>query len=541
MNTRVFYSRLVGLIGLFLCCAGESVVAQPVTPQLTGPQDLFRLCKPTILVITDFQVLSVAPGTILPRPPIYYVAGRQVDIAMTIPACTGIQHVQYGGVDIPLGSVDGVEQAQKFYTIERDEPLPGDLHRVTIRLHLHSLGRGNSTKVRVTAASIVGTLANFQEITLVDVKEVGGTVAVSISANELRNNFFAGIYDKFGDDARHVPAPGEGGNTSYDPSYSYLPLTGGSRFLLGADGITLAQRFTVQVDNWCDQRISVAGRFQLVRNPPAPLEVQWDKGPSISMSQGVHCDAVEGLVMPAWILRGLEEAHGKRELRSQVQTFVDESLGSCDILDCAYVVSSVVTSTHDMVVQLLLTFPRVVIEVPYNTRDVESPFNTGLALNPNESVAVLVSGVLDVCLDGGGANSGSCQSTKTGPKGLFNWNANSPVPYPWQLYGDYYQYFEERAKARAALVGFTRESGRLPRGNDNPAALLVRLGNGESNDTIRRTGFKCGLTARPDIEDRAAFSANDYRSPSNNEYGSGTWRIVIGFAPGVAESLGACQ
>jgi hypothetical protein len=488
--------------------------------------DPILLCPPTTPVFGPLAVTVPSPGKILSHAPIHYTTGNTVDIAFRLPDCTGVSEVRYGTVVLGTES-GGIDAPSAYYEILSDSPVRGGGHVTTLRLHLSSsLGQGGAGVVRLTASSVIGIAPTATaELTLSRVKDIGAPASFSISEQELHNGLVASVYNQFGDDGDFTDP--SSGKHFYDPVYSSNWLR------IEPDGIRFNQRFAMSATA-CDPVVNTSGRFHLAKSG-TDVEVVWDSGPTVDTDFDLLCSIVT-LGIPQIVAAFVDPPIDT--IKDRVEGMVDSALAAsgCGAL-CASQIDSFSMLTDELRVNLAPRdlsgnpLERILIEIPYNTNHTEYPFSYGVPLRSGDKVVVMPAGRQQACTTAGTASSSTCAKAPTAPSGLFNWNTNVPVPNPWVLYGTVYAYYEERHEARNQLVGLTRDAAKLPLPTRQPASLVARRGNGTSNSSRGSAATPCRVDARAGGQDRVAFGANDYRSASGWDYGSGTYRITLGFLP----------
>lgn len=508
-------------IGLVACCGAGCAALEVDEEQaeLIGI-DPTLLCKAVVPTISNITVTALPGGDRLVRDTIFYVAGDGVELALTIPACSGLTEVRWNGTALGTSSGD-IEPVSAYYTLLGEDVLDGNLRRVRLRLHFTNLGRGNTNTLQLTVRAVIGTAATTAQRTVVEVADAGSPVTYSMSEAELSNRFIESIYDRFGDDGRDEDE--ETGIVLFDPSY--VPV------VVDAEGIHVS--LSMKVDLYasfddvsfpevCIPTISMSGTY-VIDSGVSGVGATWVSGPSSSITLPFGCGTLD-----PWVEMAIA-AQAAERFDASIQTAVaDLELPCGTMLTCDFT-----TTTDEVVLTSPVLASNVVIAVPYNTTSAPTPWSTGLALNPGEPIFIAASGLSTVCKSAGSALPGTCGAAKLGQAGLFNWKSNPPVDSPWVLIGTVYAYYAERAQARAALVGLSRNTAPLPMPTRNAGSLVARLANGPSAAAIsawRPLGEPCQMYARPLVQDRIAFGANDYRSSSGAEYGSGTWFITIIFA-----------
>lgn len=472
------------------------------------------LAAPTI---SSPAVTAPSPSQLTTRGNIRYLAGTQVDIALTIPTCASVTGVLYGGT--ALATSPGIDGAI-WYSVVSDVSAGTGYHRVTVRLNLRAVVNGSSWPVQVRVQNIWASTVTYN-FPLVRVKEIATHASVSLTATELENELIAGIYDRFGDDGEYVENAGEDLEIVLDdPSYGDLWIDDAGVHLHFTARVNLPKTIgDVNLPHTCDPTISISGTFGIEDSSSGAYAV-WTAGPTFSID------------FPPLICPSISSAMVQDVATDMLNDLVNGIIADKTDPVCTLIACSFTTSPGELrMIAPDPPFDRVVIEVPYNTIATNEPWLTGVALNAGEAVAVAVSEQSLVCTSAGTAGIATCAAVEASPSGLFNWNS-APVPSPWILVGTVWAYYPERHQARNQLVGLTRTMSKLPIPNAHPGSTVARFANGPATtdrSAFYRVGAPCLLHARTGGEDRLAFGANDYRTSTAAEYGSGVWRITIGF------------
>jgi len=500
--------------------------------RLSGEFEGGQACPKEVQPEIFSAVISTpVPKDLLVRGEIFYVAGGELDITLLVSACSTVVKVFFiqpravsGTIEFETeattsDSIEGSIENPYYYTVLGREAVDEERWREHIRLHFPNRGEGRTYLARIHVESIKGTLANDFEFTLVEVAEVQPQAVISLSANELRNGFIAGIYQDFGDDGVRVEhQDGEEKRTLKDPAYEDL------EFRITEDGINFSWNVKVIIPGFCDPTIYMAGRFHLDRSGNN-INVVWDDGPRVNIEVPLLCKLPLAILDPILVFFG-GYIHNlvEEKVRDVVQQQVNQL--TRNLAGIVILINTFQYRTDELRIALSVgELPRVAIDVPYGRLRLEEAFLYGMALNPDERVLILASGLTAVCSTEGSPL--ECQ-IKTGPAGLFNWDANVPVPTPWRIseFGTV-AYFEERHKAWKALEGVRRNLSRLPFPEENAVALVGRLANEAFTSRYRYLGASCLITTRSSGEDRLVFGANDYRYVGAREFGSGFWRVTI--------------
>lgn len=436
-------------------------------------------CRPELHLLEDRTLLSVVPQiidarvsapdptTILVRHPIYYTSGKLLDVSLTLPTGIGVSELRVGAAAIPkAGMIDPIDGTSTYYELRSDWVLTRSEHRLGVRLHFSNPGDGTSNPVRVIVANLLGgavertvpATAEY-DFTFATVKEVNGAPAISIAEAELRNQLILGLFNKFGDTGRFVT---DDGHEFYDPSYD-IDLR------IRPDGIHFGMSMKYNLPYYCDPKARVEGVFTLERTADGKLQAHWLDGPNVvdldfsdEGLEEIYCDVpatVVDSVIGTFTLTFADLASVVTYfVRDKIASAIDDQIASvvsglgCSGLDCLDFVPTgpLGTFAHELRVPLILPFPGITIQVPYNIDSTEHPLISGLALNPLDQVIVTSAGLSDVAKMNVGAPPGGA-SLPVGPNGLFNYNTS--IPEPLATLGDPTSgaIYPQRIEAQSAL------------------------------------------------------------------------------------------
>ncbi len=511
------------------------------------------------------SVTAPAPGSLLARSTslnsfvsnsdIYYVAGKMLDIALTIPTCTFVSAVKVSGNNVPQAEqVDQIEGGSTYYRILSDQSLPNGWHRVTLRLHFRNLGQGVSLPVQILVRNpnlrVAAAEFNF---TMVQVKEVGGNVAISLSEAELRNDVILGFLDLVTRNDRLYNFNFDGLVFEINSNGIYIDFE--SKFVLDPSG-------TIP----CDPTIGARALFTLRLDPNQGLLVVdwkpfyrgglWHKSPDPKVDAPLGCDlASAGLtILAGEILESVARDRLAKQIQNQVTTAVTGYFPE-GIPNPVSLISSIETHPDelrmnldmgevDRIVELGQGSHRlpgrgglhgwVTIEVPYRALDPDTPANFGaFALKANDAVIVVASGLAGVCeTDGSRMVSGptwpNCVPIKAGPTGL-------PTGRRTDIHSICTRGDRDSGGACRNLDKLWRARP-IPLANENVGALIARQRDGS---TVMSPGLlgTVGSVFQTSQAGWLEFGTNDHRSvpdhygrcggPCGSEYGSGLFRITL--------------
>ena len=511
----------------------------PATEVVADPLVCTETVEPGV---SEFVVRAPAPGSLLNHAPIYYLEGDTLQLSLLLSKCTFVGEISLVLFDGPGGiiqldteatgydPIEGTSGSPYYYEIVSDFPEEdSSRHRVTLNLHFPDHDDGRSIAVGLLIYKRPGgpAFSGQREFTVSLVKTVGGEGRWGLAENEIRNDFVSAIYQEFGDDGRSNQG------RLYDPSYRSLLVK------IEEDGIHFMWRVKAEIENFCDPTIKIDGRFEIVPQG-AMLDVVWaDDGPDVDIDFAIHCDVALSLLGPVvGIAQAIARNNARQDVRNRIATQVAAIAGALNE-DVFTFLNRVDMMPGELQVVFNLPIDHVTIDVPYGQLRLQEPANFGLALNPDERVFALASGLASVC-GTDGRPLPNCD-TATNPSGNFNWNTNNPIPSPWfvtdtGLVG----YLKQRHNAWKELVGLRRAAERLPFVNENVGMLVGRLENAAGRSQHLLLADACAITARAGAEDRLAFGPNDYRFKGLRDNGTDTWQVTVHWPPPIAE-IPACR
>lgn len=509
--------------------------------------------------IFSLTVSAPNPAQLLARPPIYYAAGSEVDVAVELPNCIGLESVALGANQVPAwDQANRIEGGQEYYRVIEDRPWysrpfgpqggkasqPADRHRVTLRLHFTNLGQGHSALVRVGARSVAsvgsrGQAATYRHFTLVGVKRVGGRVMVTLPETELRNLNTLGTYQKFQsgsytarsvaynvtvvDPITHATTTRDSVVTSvtlYDPVYP-------PAVTLGDGLIHMRWVAKARVAGWCDPTVTTTGLFTVAVDPTGHLFLQWPAlppvpgggpaqrpaNPDVDLDMPLRCDIGAGpLTAIQQIVLRLIEGMAAEQVPREITQSVDSVMGTlnCPGNGCGSWIESIHSTAGrlDVVLRQPVTkepvFPAsVTIDVPYRAlgpRAAGAP--TGVAV-PAGLLFVFARGTNSLCSDDR-ARAPSCPSLVAGPNGLFH-NGNNPF---WNPRRPDQGFYGEAARASNGLYKVIRQPQFLPIAGGpvdrpwapttgNAGALIARVHDGQAEGSVKVIGTANGVPISP--------------------------------------------
>jgi hypothetical protein len=506
---ELMHARKLCLALLWFLLLGSLACESP-PPTTESLSSGFSFCLPTPPSLSDPVVSAPSGSHLLAHAPLYYLAGGQLDVTLTIPACNSIGGVHWGTIDLPTSS--GID-VSTWYSIVANTTLADGRHRVTVRINTQPWTNGMSLPVTVSVVSASGGFpsADFS-FTVAGVKEIGGDLTMRIPQTQLTEQLVSTVYGMFGDFSTVVD-----GYTLDNVDYGQTNIT------VDAASPHISIAFEVERPDYrCNLRVHAQGAFNITTS----LTATWIGNPDISV------DFVTS--NPAQILICLAEGGGgdinaaKQAIADQIIQLITNQLSSlhCGPFSCSGFIQSITPTPGELQIDLrvLSAFDRVTVDVPY-----AAPTAASFPLRAGESVTLLAGGDANVCL----SESGACSSVKSGPPGLFNYGAGGDLPIP-QGYTNGCTAedpcvieWPERIGARNAMPNVARTASLLPRPDLNVGTLLV-----SQSSTADASGF-CKVTAHPLDIDHVAFGVNE-RSGS---HGSGNYQLQVAWPP--TELVGA--
>src|SRR5215813_8379585 len=173
---------------------------------------------------------------LLERGDIYYVAGKELDINLTVPSCTKIGDVQMGGQSLAgSGGFDGTGPQYEVASVTPTTWQGQDALNEVVRIHLLNFGDGSSSQVAVSVVPVTGTGTASKQFTVGRVAAVEGLMHSSLSETKLRTNFLTSAYKMFGDADQILDS--EGNRTAHGLYWNPMTMVadGGEARYVGTD------------------------------------------------------------------------------------------------------------------------------------------------------------------------------------------------------------------------------------------------------------------------------------------------------------------
>lgn len=406
--------------------------------------------------IYSYSVSTPAGSSVLDKAPIYYVAGKNLDITLNTSPNATVKSVKVRGENIPLLFEESVGPPDVYYSVIKEKG-----EQITIRLRFRNDGRGRSDPIKINVGSRPldlelptasnATTASF-DFVLVRVKTITrnlGNVTISLSEKELRNKFLLAVWEKFGDDGEFpfetLDEDGEPETkTLYSPFYNEWVIQ------IENDGIHFRWGFHVSVEDACNPTITVTGVFNIRTNKA----VEWSAEPEVigNFSPQFPLNCV-GHSVPQKDKDSIREM-----IKNEIQREADRMFERVDEAQpgASAFINSIETRLNELRVTAVRPGDSVTIEVPYHGLSSNTPEDKGFALGAGDEIMLLANGTTGLGI---------------GPNGIFNAKANPPIGDPsladYGLNDEGLRFFQELAKAY-------REPALLPMPQENVGALVVR-------------------------------------------------------------------
>lgn len=482
-----------------------------------------NLCSSSVVPTADNPTVAApAPGNVLARPPVYYIAGGQIDVSFTTPTCTGVAQVTYGGRVLST-QADPIEGGPFYRVISSTVQADGRV-RITVRLYVAALGQGGSQGVQILVrntlrlADAAAPTASFA-FTRTDVRTAApATMPVSYSEAELRDAFILGIWNRFGDAGEFTHVADNGDRTTlYDPNYD-LDLT------VTPEGVEFGWGFKIRKNNWFDPSASVHGVFRL----------------SQAAYIGGGSSYIEWVEPPTgWIDSIFASGADEQKLADAVGRMVDEQVTGMVVDGCGdNCVVAITGFTHEageVQADMRVLGEGVTIDVPYRAMTAQGGGVGNVALRAGDRAILFAGDLANVCRGEDGLP-GACNTLPTGPGGLINSAGNVPVLDDALPYGGWYG---QRIEVAQALDTLNRRAETLLYPDDNVGLLLARRSTGGLNGGGRMVvGRGCQISASGFQTNTFAFGRND-STRNGSERGSGTARLSL-FFPVNGAAVDAC-
>ena len=428
---------------------------------------------------------------LLERGDIYYVAGKELDIDLTVPDCTAVGDVLMGGQS--LAGTGGFDGSGPEYHVLSSAPTTWQgqsaVHQV-VGIALTNLGDGTSSPMEVRVVPVNGAGGSAStSFTIARVAAVKGLNHSTVSETQLRTRFLKGMYEKFGDgdrvldkDQNQIAHGLDWSEMRYDPNYGHPRYVGTDLRIIG-DQVVYAIHFVADAPG-CDPDVYVDGAFKLLPHG-SEVQIKWTKGPDIDVEAGGVCTLLslglyaigeDVVVHVLGILDShVEDVKGDIELRLGDKD-QDGFIPVCD--GCVVKDVTIGNSRIDVYTLLELDSVRVNVSATRYTDSTADPAHMGLALGQGMYTLVAGGGAYDSCIAADGTPASTCDKLALDPSGAFNWwGSDVPVPSPWFVgTSGATGYNGPRANAwqRLTTLGLTRHVAELPTAVFAAGSLIAR-------------------------------------------------------------------
>ena len=461
---------------------------------------------------------------LLTRGDISYVAGKLVDVEVTIPECTTISEVN--GVPL-LGGSCGFESTCASNWSFRPSGAPTTVNgqpaiRQRIRIQQTNFGDGQTAQMSIKVAARTGTATTTRSFLVSQVAAVNAAMRNTVTETGIRNAFVTRIYEKFGDYEQILDSQGH--RKAYGVDWSELEevYVQGQRIFRGSDirildgEIAFATEFRGDVPG-CDPTVSIDGRFTLEPSNDGYAFV-WLAGPRAGQFGGA-CSMIS-LGIFELIIDGLsdEDTIEQDFAQSLTSAFDAEGDGHSQIcIGCK--VKDVRIGDGKIDIWTVPPVDRVRVNVrTTQLTDVTSDPNRGLLIPKGMYAPLVAGGSYQSCQAQNGQSPASCPvSFELDMEGLFNW-WGTDVPVPSSIACNQYgtcAVLGGRANARDRLLGLTRDVTKLPEPTFAAGSLLARRSPVSASFPTPRTRVSngCVLTPIATANYKIALGVNDVMQP----------------------------
>lgn len=475
--------------------------------------------------VFPFPINSSTTGTCqssghLARGDIHYVAGNQVDVEVTIPACTSVSRVQ--GVTLYGGS-DGIDTVSApvswaFLPSGPSTTVNGQpAIRQRVRIQFINLGDGATGSMPIEVRG-GGGLTTTRSFTLAGVEAVNAAMRTTVAETAIRNSFVTGIYEKFGDYEQFYNDKGE--LAAYDVDWSELSSTGsnlgpirwrGTDLRVRTDKLVFAAGFK-GAGKGCDPNVYVNGEFRLVPSGDG-LDLEWLHGPIGTTDAPNWCFFLTAATWE-WVLGYFTDEKG---IAAPFGTAISDELGADEaghISVCPGCrVADVKIGSGKIEVWTVPPSERVRVNVSTTRlQDATANTSTGLLIPAGFYAPIIGGGSFESCVPGNGIPA-TCDKITVDMNGAFNWWGND-VPVPDSIaYDPVYGavVLGGRANARERLRGVLRHTTELPAPAFRADTLIVRRSPAivATPPARARVANGCVLPPVTGSAYRIAFGVND--------------------------------
>lgn len=467
---------------------------------------------------------SCMASGLLTRGDITYVAGKLVDVEVTIPECTTVSEVN--GVPL-LGGSCGFEStcASNWSFLPSGAPTTVNGQsaiRQRIRIQQTNFGDGATAQISIKVAARTGTATTTRSFLVSLVAAVNAAMRNTVTETAVRNAFVTRIYEKFGDYEQILDS--EGNRKAYGVDWSELEesYVQGRRIFRGSDirildgEIAFATEFRGDVPG-CDPYVSIDGLFTLEPSGDG-YNFVWLAGPRAGQFGGV-CSMIS-LGIFELIIDGLsdEDAIEQDFAQSLTSAFHADEDGHFQVcVGCK--TKDIVIGDGKVDIWTVPPVDRVRVSVRTDLlTDVTSDTNRGLLIPKGMYAPLVAGGSYQSCQASTGQSPASCPvQFELDTDGLFNWwGTDVPVPSPI-AYGEAGQavVLGGRANAWDRLLGLTRDVTKLPEKTFPAGSLLARRSPQSAYYPTTRARVSNGCVLPPNTlaNYKIALGVNDIATP----------------------------
>jgi hypothetical protein len=446
-----------------------------------------------------------------------YVAGRMLDVALTIPQCARVTGASMGGIELGGGDlIEGDSPGDWELISSTSTVVDGVLaQRQTVRLHFFNHGEGASFPMEISVGTSNGSVASHR-FTLVAVDAVDAPVVLTMGETKLRNDYLVAIYEKFGD----TGLMGENGaRLAYKVDWRALSDDPGSHVgtdIRVRDGfIAFALGFTTDLPV-CDGPGRVWGSFTLVPDPLAEgvLRLHWLQGPAYDVNAATHC-ALGSLGLSELIIAGgkivkeiLEDTTDR--IRENFESGFGFPGGMRQFPFTRFLSADIGNGRVDVHMAIGVPHVRIKTTSAYMT-DRTHDVGYGMAVPFGVDVLLVTGGLYESRIYPYAPDPAEAGVLRLDSGGAFNWAEDEtvPVPNPWESPSGQAAYYPERHAVWKRLKGLVRDPAEMPVRLAPAGALLARMGNIASLGSRHVAAGLCVMPSRSLAQDRLLVGIND--------------------------------
>jgi hypothetical protein len=512
----------------------------PVTPAVLGlsvsvpPSGAGNVCT------NDLQCAGAGEACVVPigstagvcsasghlaRGDIHYVAGRLVDVDVTVPSCAGVSDVLYGGASLTGSGIDASSTPASWWRLSSvPTTVSGQAASVQrVRIQFPNFGDGQSASIQVkVTSSYDGASTISAPFTLASVAAVNGLMRTTVTEPRMRNEFVTSLYGRFGDYDQMFD---EDGNRIYGLDWSELSAIAlgkdvyfrGSDMRIGSGVVNFSTQFKADAPG-CDPNVYVDGSFTLAPSSDG-VDLLWVIGPRAETNASGACAILSlGIWDIVTDILADEDEIARLFAENILRGFDADASGHIQV--CAGCrVSDVKIGDGRIEIWTVPPVERVRIAASAHDRaDYTADPGRGVPLPAGLFAPIVPGGSIETCQANDGSGPPTCSPRfASDSHGLFNWHGND-VPVPSPIHCNQYgvcAVLGGRQNAWARLLGVTRNLATLPEKTFPAGSLIARRTASSAHDTPASAGVSNGCVMPPNglAAYRIAFEVNDVATP----------------------------